>query len=159
VQEGVWSSSSQSVYVWFDANANRLHFRDGTFWAMGCTSSSGEADADTMYPTTVEDVNGNQVLIVYKAGAGIPVAATNTSARIATIQDVRAASGAVTYHFSYNSDAPVPHLAGITNTILTAETFSFAYTGAALGPPFGTDPSWAGQTTSQLSSIISIGPF
>ena len=67
---GVWSSSSQSVYVWFDANANRLHFRDGTFWVMGCTSSGGEADADTMYPTVIEDVNGNQVLIVYGAGAG-----------------------------------------------------------------------------------------
>jgi hypothetical protein len=86
---GVWSSSTQSVCVWFDSNANRLYFRDGTFWVMGCTSSSGEADADTMYPTTVEDVNGNQVLIVYGPGAGIPSAATNTSARIATITDVR----------------------------------------------------------------------
>ena len=36
--------------------------------------------------------NGNQVLIVYKAGAGIPSAATNTSARISTIADVRAPS-------------------------------------------------------------------
>jgi YD repeat-containing protein len=150
---GVWWSSTQGVYVWFDSNANRLHFRDGTFWVMGCTSSSGEADADTMYPTTVEDVNGNQVLIVYKGGAGIPSASTNTSARIATITDVRGPSGGATYNFSYNSDAPVPHLAGITNTIGTTETFNFTYAGAALGPPFGTDPSWAGQTTSHLATM------
>jgi hypothetical protein len=150
---GVWWSSSQSVYVWFDSNANRLHFRDGTFWVMGCTSSSGEADADTMYPTTVEDVNGNQVLIVYGPGAGIPSAATNTSARISTITDVRAPSGLATYNFTYNSDSPVPHLAGITNYIQTAETFNFTYAGAALAPPFGSDPSWAGQTTSHLATM------
>ena len=150
---GVWSSS-QGIYVWFDANANRLHFRDGTFWVMGCTSSSGEADADTMYPTTVEDVNGNQVLIVYGAGAGIPSAANNTSARISAITDVRAPSGGLpTYDFTYNSDAPVPHLAGISNRIQTAETFSFTYAVAALGPPFGTDTSWAGQTTSHLATM------
>jgi hypothetical protein len=47
----------------------------------------------------------------------------------------------------------VPHLAGITNTIGTAETFNFTYAGAALGPPFGTDASWAGQTTSHLATM------
>jgi hypothetical protein len=57
----VWSSS-QSVYVWFDATANRLHFADGSFWVMGCTSGGTEADAGTMYPTTIEDSNGNQTI-------------------------------------------------------------------------------------------------
>ena len=38
---GVWSSK-QSVYVWFDSNANKLHFRDGSFWVMGCTSGGGK---------------------------------------------------------------------------------------------------------------------
>jgi hypothetical protein len=26
-----------------------LHFKDGTFWTMGCTSGGTEADAGTMY--------------------------------------------------------------------------------------------------------------
>jgi hypothetical protein len=56
----VWSSS-QSVYVWFDATANLLHFTDGSFWVMGCTSGGTEADFGTMYPTTMEDSNGNQL--------------------------------------------------------------------------------------------------
>lgn len=54
----VWSST-QGIYVWFDANANKLHFRDGSWWLMGCTSASGEQDAGTMYPTVIEDVNGS----------------------------------------------------------------------------------------------------
>ena len=31
---GVWSST-QSAYVWYDSNAQILHFRDGSFWVMG----------------------------------------------------------------------------------------------------------------------------
>ena len=56
----VWSSL-QGIYVWFDANAGRLHFKDGTFWTMGSTSGGTEFDAGTMYPTIVEDVSGNQL--------------------------------------------------------------------------------------------------
>jgi hypothetical protein len=55
---GVWSSQ-QSTYVWFDANADKLHFKDGTFWTMGSVSGGTEQDAGTSYPTIVEDVNGS----------------------------------------------------------------------------------------------------
>ena len=37
----IWSSK-ESIYVWFDANADNLHFRDGSFWYFGCISASGE---------------------------------------------------------------------------------------------------------------------
>jgi hypothetical protein len=47
---GIWTSR-ESIYVTYDSNANRLYFRDGSFWVMGCTSASGEADAGTKYPT------------------------------------------------------------------------------------------------------------
>ncbi len=61
---GVWSSL-EAVYVWFDANANRLHFKDGSFWVMGCTSGGTESDAGTMYPTIIEDRFGNQIIVTY----------------------------------------------------------------------------------------------
>jgi hypothetical protein len=54
---GVWTSL-ESVYVSYDSNANVLHFKDGSFWMMGCTSGGTEWDAGTMYPTEIEDSNG-----------------------------------------------------------------------------------------------------
>ena len=148
---GVWSSK-QSVYVWFDSNANKLHFRDGSFWVMGCTSGGTEADAGTMYPTILEDVSGNQITVTYRAGAGLTAA--NTSARIIGIYDGRAASGGASYSFSYNTDTPIPHLSGTTDYIGTGVSYSFAYNeSVAVEPPFGTDPSFAGVTTTQLASM------
>jgi len=61
---GIWSST-ESVYVWYNSNQNRLYFRNGTFWVMGCVSAGGEQDAGTLYPTIVEDTNGNQIIITY----------------------------------------------------------------------------------------------
>jgi hypothetical protein len=63
----VWSST-ESAFVWYDSNTNLLHFRNGTFWVMGCVSAGGEPDAGTLYPTVVEDSNGNQIIITYMAG-------------------------------------------------------------------------------------------
>lgn len=77
---GIWSST-EAIYVWFDANASILHFRDGSFWTMECVSGGFEADAGTMYPTQMEDANGNLVLIQYQPGRGMGAQA-NTSARI-----------------------------------------------------------------------------
>jgi hypothetical protein len=57
---GVWSST-EGIYVQYDSNANRLYFRDGSFWVMGDTSGGTEDDAGTMYPTTMEDTNGNSL--------------------------------------------------------------------------------------------------
>ena len=57
---GVWSSQ-EGIYLYYDSNANMLHFRDGSFWVMGCTSYGLEPDTGTMYPTLLEDTNGNQL--------------------------------------------------------------------------------------------------
>jgi len=57
---GVWTSS-ESVFVWFDTNTNRLYFRDGSFWVFSCISGGSEQDAGTYYPTMMEDTNGNQL--------------------------------------------------------------------------------------------------
>ncbi len=65
----IWSSK-ESIYVYFDAGANILHFTDGSFWTFGCISAAGEADAGTMYPTAMEDANGNQVLVRYQNAVG-----------------------------------------------------------------------------------------
>jgi RHS repeat-associated protein len=119
----IWSSP-ESVYVWFDANANILHFRDGSFWTMGCVSASTEADAGVMHPTLMEDSNGNQVTITYLTAPG--AGWSNSSARISQITDVRATSGHTTYSFTYNSDSP-PHLTSITNSISSGENYSFSY--------------------------------
>ncbi len=69
---------------------------------MGCTSGGAEADAGTMYPTTIEDVNGNTVTVNYLAGAGLASTNTNTSARISTIVDVRGGYAGDTYYFGWN---------------------------------------------------------
>jgi hypothetical protein len=105
---GVWTSSTQSVYVWLDTTVspNKLHFRDGKFWVMGATSGGTEQDAGTMYPTTIEDTFGNQVFVWYDTGAGLPyeysstlppteesplnwLVTENTSSRIIAISDSR----------------------------------------------------------------------
>jgi hypothetical protein len=56
----VWSST-ESIYLQYDATAGILHFPDGTFWTMGCESAGSEQDAGTYYPTVMEDTNGNQL--------------------------------------------------------------------------------------------------
>jgi RHS repeat-associated protein len=166
---GVWSGTN-AVYVWFDSNADKLHFRDGSFWVMGSTSGGTEADAGTMYPTLIEDVNGNQVLINYQAGAGLAPTQINSSARINIIEDLRAfgcssyvpnVASCATYTFVYNTDVPVPHLTSITNKISTSENYSFSYSSAPLGPPFGADPLWAGMTTTHLTAVaaVSANPY
>ena len=160
---GVWSSA-ESIYVWFDSNAGKLHFRDGTFWVMGDVSAASEEDAATEYPTIIEDTNGNQILITYQPGIGM--SGTNSSARISTIEDVRAyetsAGGGIncysncapptytTYAFTYNSD-PIPHLTSITNYIQTGEAYTLSYTGGqTLTSPFNSETFG---TTTWLSSI------
>jgi hypothetical protein len=132
---GIWSSS-ESVYVWYDSSANILHFRDGSFWVMGSISSGGEPDAGTMYPTVIENANGNQILVTYFEGNQLPF--INSSARIQTITDVRAVArsgGTNTYAFLYTTDA-IPHLTTIQNAIGTSEAYTFTFSSSAnlLGP-------------------------
>lgn len=134
----VWSSK-ESVYLYFDANTNRLWFTNGSFWTFGCTSASGEADSGVMYPTLMQDSNGNQIIVRYQTGAGSGY--TNTSARITTIEDVRALQGnpPATYTFTYNTDSP-RHLTAITGAINTGENYHFYLTGQALSEPFNNQP-------------------
>ncbi len=128
----VWSSK-ESIYVYYDATATTLHFRDGSFWYFGCISASTEADSGVMYPTIMEDTNGNQILVHYQTAPGATW--TNSSARITGIEDVRG-KGSNSYSFAYNTDTP-PHLTGITSNINTGENYSFTYLSAqALYSPF-----------------------
>ncbi len=134
---GVWTSRD-SVYVTYDSNTQRLYFNSGMYWVLGCTSAGTEGDAGTMYPTLLEDTNGNQIAIQYQPGNGVTW--TNSSARITQIDDVRPGTnpnGSPTLSFTYNSNT-VPHLTGIGNYINSQDSFQFSYSGAtALSAPFG----------------------
>jgi hypothetical protein len=147
---GVWSSL-ESVFIWLDTTVNpyKLHFRDGTFWVMGCTSASGEQDAGSLYPTTMESTDGNQILITYLQGSG--GSTTNTSARISYIQDVRGTA----YQFSYTSENGVNHLTGVTNSIGTAEAYTLNYNAVTLQAPFSPYTSYG--TTEMLSTVTTTG--
>ncbi len=107
---GVWSSK-EGIHIRYDAAANRVCFRDGSFLVMGATSAANEPDAGTKYPTTLQDTNGNQILVRYNPAFGSTI--PNTSARINEIEDVRAVEacspfgcgGYSTYRFNYD-DSP-----------------------------------------------------
>ena len=47
----------------------------------------------------------------------------------------------------------MPHFTGIANSIGTAETYGLTYTASSLGPPFGTDPTYSGLTTTLLKGM------
>ncbi len=87
-----------------------------------------------MYPTLIEDSNGNQVDIDYYNGAN--AIWLNSSARIRAVTDVRGSTTGQTHNFFYNGDSPVPHLQEITNTIGTAEAYTFTYGSQTLQSPF-----------------------
>src|SRR5262249_29385127 len=111
----------------FDSNTSRLYFNDGSFWAMNAQSSGNEGDAGTLYPTLMQDWNGNNLAIHYAAGIGI--SGVDSSARITSIEDPRGS-----HTFTYNTDA-IPHLTGIGNNINTAEAYSFSYGSQTLTTP------------------------
>ena len=130
--------SGESIYVYYDSNTDMLHFRDGSSWLMGCVSSGEEQDAGTLYPTILEDRNGNQVIITYAVGTGVANyamqpgdIAKNSSARIVSIEDTRATgTPRGTYNFTWDLSPDtygVQHLVSIANTIGTSETYSFAF--------------------------------
>jgi RHS repeat-associated protein len=158
IGSGVWGSLD-SVYVWYDSNANRLHFPSGTFWVMGCTSAGAEQDAGTLYPTIVEDSNGNQIIITYMAGAG--AGWNNSSSRITSIQDSRLLLGP-SYQFSY-SGAHLPdgmtayYLSSIASYVGTPEnyTVNIAPENALYAPNNSTS---AFSTAGLLESVTATGP-
>jgi hypothetical protein len=154
---GIWSST-ESVYVWYNSNQNRLYFRNGTFWAMGCISAGGEQDAGTLYPTIVEDTNGNQIIITYMPGVG--VSWTNSSSRITVIEDARASGQSVggssvpaSYSLSYTNTVPA-YLSGIQNYVGTGETYTVNVNqGQALNSPPPNSASFG--TVGLLASVTS----
>jgi len=134
----VWTSV-EGIYLSFNPNvtgspgSTHLYFPDGSFWELNALSAGTEQDAGTYYPSLMEDTNGNQILITYKPG--LNVSYPNSSARIATIEDVRG-KGVTNYSFTYNTDL-IPHLTGITNSIGTPENYSFCYSpSSSLISPF-----------------------
>ena len=62
-----WKSVT-GIYVTFDSQLGRLYFPDGSFWQMDCVATGTEEDSGTMYPTVMQDTNGNQVIVRYQPG-------------------------------------------------------------------------------------------
>lgn len=121
---GQWTSN-QSSRVTYDSKANKLYFYDGSFWYMGCISGGTEADIGTLYPTQMEDSNGNFITISYKAGGGLTW--PNSSARIDQIIDVRGYPYTpVNPTYAFNYDANSGELLSITQGIATNVAFSGA---------------------------------
>ena len=151
-------TSLEGPRVAFDTNVSppKLHFLDGSFWVMGSASAAGEQDAGSLYPTLMEDSNGNQIQIDYAIGTGAAV--IDTSGRILKIRDPRTANGYGaydTYIFAYNSD-PIPHLTGITNQVFTSEQYTFTYNaGQSLTSPFTSNLNFG--TTTLLQTVTTTG--
>ncbi len=145
----VWSSKD-SVYVYFDANTNILHFRNGSNWYFGCVSAE-PADSGVLYPTLMQDTHvGNQITVAYEQASG--AGWVNSSARIHTVSDVRTAPSP-TYTFGYNSDTP-PHLTSVASGVGDGVGLTGTYlTGQALSAPDGT--GWG--TTTFASTFTTIG--
>jgi hypothetical protein len=103
----VWTSK-EGVYVSYDANSRRLYFNDGTFWYMGSEAAGTEFYAGSLFPTLMQDTNGNQIKITYRCGANapcaVPIAPGNSSSRIATITDATSPGTAYSYTFGYTNE-------------------------------------------------------
>jgi hypothetical protein len=56
----VWTSS-EGIYLFFDATVAKLYFKDGSYWVFGAVSAGTEQDTGTLYPTLMENFNGNQL--------------------------------------------------------------------------------------------------
>ncbi len=133
---GIWSSTGTGVYVEYDSAAQRLYFPDGHFWIMGATSSGLEDDAGSLYPTVMEDTNGNQVVVHYRTGYG--AGGANSSARIDQIFDLRGGappSGTPTYAVNWAGTSP-DFVSSITNSIGSAEYYQFSTGTATRVSPF-----------------------
>ncbi|MGO9095977.1 MAG: hypothetical protein ACLQGV_12210, partial [Bryobacteraceae bacterium] len=157
---GNWTSQ-EGIHVTYQPSTYRLYFPDGSLWVMEALSAGTEQDSGTRYPTVMEDTNGNQILLHYQFGVGVPW--PDSSSRITTIEDVRAklqgqlygyqTGPYLTYRFTYSTGAS-PHLTAISSGIGTAENYSFTYASQNLYSPFAT--SYFG-ATSLLSQVTVTG--
>jgi hypothetical protein len=103
---------------------------------MNVESSGAEQDAGTLYPSLMEDSNGNQIVCTY--GPAIGWGGTNTSARITGIADSRG-TGGNTYGLGYTySPGALPHLTGISGPSGTNENYSLtvALSNSPIQDPF-----------------------
>ncbi|MEZ5403816.1 MAG: RHS repeat-associated core domain-containing protein [Bryobacteraceae bacterium] len=143
---GVWTS--KEIHVSFDSLTNRLYFNNGTFWYMGVLSQGNEEDSGTLYPTLIQDSNGDQIILTY--ARGVQAAQDYSSSRITQIQDVRMQNN-WSYGFSYSNDA-APHLTSITSNVADAMNYTFTYSapGTLLKSPFGAE---AFGTTRRLERV------
>jgi hypothetical protein len=127
----------QGEFISYDPEAVCLKFPNGNFWIMGCESAAGEPDAGALYPTMIQDTNGNRILIGYMQGAGS--AKPNSSSRMQEIEDIQAVetpAGRRTYSFIYSKDE-YPHLMAIASHIDKGNSYRFSYAIQQLCSPFG----------------------
>ncbi len=159
---GKWRPSGFAPLYEYDPATNRVWFKDGSFWVMDCVSASGEADANTRYPTLMQDVNGNQIFVRYRIGKNATWA--NSSARIAEIEDVGAlpvaGGGRRTYLFSYGTDgALVEKLQQISRNsglgVVDTTTFTQSTSTIALKSPIS--GAFIGGTVRFLTKIAKSG--
>jgi RHS repeat-associated protein len=125
-QNGRTWISRDSDYVTWDPGKSVLRFGDGSSMIFASLAGPHEADAGTLYPTLIQDTNGNQILVNYLPGKG--QSGNNSSGRIMQIEDARAGytSGNFSYVFLYNSD-PIPRLLSIVDAVASSESYSLSY--------------------------------
>jgi YD repeat-containing protein len=138
--------SREGLHLWMDWGAATLWFPDGGHWYMYAQSSGLEADAGTLYPTSMNDGNGNWMQITYQTGNGS--VSSNTSARITGV--AAAADGC---NFSYGGSG-IPHLTSFT---CGQNSYTMNYSSASLADPFaggsfGTATLLSGLTNNGLNT-------
>jgi RHS repeat-associated protein len=146
----VWRSL-HGHYITWDPSQSVLWFADGSSMTFGSVAGPYEANAGTLYPTLIQDTNGNQVLVSYLAGMG--QTGTNSSGRISQIQDARAGfagSGQFSYLFLYSADLQ-PRLLSIVNTVGSLENYTFSYAQQQVSSPFV--QGGGGATVTLLASV------
>jgi RHS repeat-associated protein len=151
-QDGSVWRSLHGHYITWDPAQSVLWFANGSSMKFGSVAGPHEADAGTLYPTLVQDTNGNQVLVSYLAGMG--QTGSNSSGRISQIQDARAGfsvSGQSSYVFIYSSD-PQPRLLSIVNTVGSMENYTFSYAPQRVSSPFTQDKA-GGELVTMLASV------
>ncbi len=147
----VWSTT-EGVYVWYDKSAAALHFPDGSFWSMSVQSAADEPDAGTLYPSTMEDSNGNQITVTYMYAYG--AATWNTSSRIQYISDARRQSES--YSVLWTPGAYPAQIQNIYSNVGTAENYAFQFLAAqTLSDPAGSSVQYG--TANLLYQVSVVG--
>ncbi|QEE27298.1 RHS repeat-associated core domain-containing protein [Terriglobus albidus] len=119
---GKFISTNGHYFTW-DMAKQTLHFAGGEFAVFASISTSKERDPGVMYPTLIQDSNGNQIEVRYAAGNG--ETATNTSGRPIEIFDARSGDGGPSYNFEY-ADGEA-YITSITSNVGTHESYTFVF--------------------------------